>query len=174
MSHCVGDSEDVGLVCRVILVLEKVPDHAGRRGGHKRFFDGHALERGFEVGNVALNVGVAAPGDGFGTHWSLDVDREAAAIDLRKIGRFDLRGRDARLAPEARDPLGHIRGVANLADFAVVDHVDLRVHLLANDLLHCCRDALVEHLVALHFLLVVPLEDGHQIVRDEASCRCAS
>ncbi len=173
MFHRVGDREDIRFVVFVIVVLEEVPDDARRRRGHELVCHRGALERGGEVFDVALDQRVAAPGDGTGTDRAFQVPRaeHPQLVELRKIRRFDLGTRGAAVAVESGEPLRDVGSVANFADFAVVDHVHVRVDLLADDFPDGVFDTLFERGVVAQLLLIVALDHGHQVIGPRQAAR---
>src|SRR5207244_5992520 len=62
--HGLGDGEEVGLVTRVVIVVEEERDDAGRGGREKSFASPHVWEDGLEIGHVRTGRLGVAKGDG--------------------------------------------------------------------------------------------------------------
>ena len=114
----------------------------GRDRRHEHFRWRHAVERGLEIVDVALEQRLSLVGDRPGADHVVGPRRAEIA---GRVVEFRERQRLARLRPmtprtasliglEAAEPLVHVGDEARLAVFAVIDHVDAELDLLAHDL----------------------------------------
>ncbi len=144
LAHRLGDGEQIGLVARIVVVVEEQRDDTGRGGGEKSRLPADG----------ALQIVGVAPG----RLRIADTDRpvagrrattRAAGITehprghLGKLDEIAVLQRMA-LATEPVEAILDVGGVARLAHLAVVDEIDAGAHLLAHDLGHRRPDARVE------------------------------
>ena len=131
--HGVRDGEEVGLVARVVVVPEEEGDHPRRGRRQERFRCPDGSERRLEVLGVGLGRPRVAHGDrpvaGRGPAPGSPGIAEDALGQLGEVHEVPVLERLARAAEPGQAVL-HVGGVARLAEFAVVDHVHARVHLL--------------------------------------------
>ena len=109
---------------------------------HKRFLHCNALQRRFEIVDVAFELRLAFIGDRPGAdHVGVGRGRTGLCIKLRKgaaLARgFPLVARTgAGVDFVAAEPFIDVTDEARLAVFAVIDHVDAELGLSANNLTH--------------------------------------
>ena len=135
LAHRLGDGDDILLLRLVIGVALPLLDVGGRDRRHERL-DLGAVDRSFQVGDVALQLRMALVGDRPGADHAVlpgaDVDRRVELGEGDRLARADPRAAPRRLAVhlEAAEPLVDVGDEARLGVFAVVDDVDAELDLL--------------------------------------------
>ncbi len=126
--------------CRFVIgVLLPVLDVGRRDRRHEHLFDLHAIERRFEIVDVALELGVALVGDRPGAdHVGMGRSGVGLRVEFRKRQSLARCGPlvarpGARVDLVTAEPLVDVADEARLAVFAVVDHVDAEIALLVDD-----------------------------------------
>jgi hypothetical protein len=139
LAHGVGDGEDVFLRRLVVDVPLPVLDVGRGNRRHERLCGFHVAERGFEIVDVALELGVALIGDRPGAD-HVGVARSDMGLRIKFRKRQPLARAGPLIARAGHgvdlvtaEPFVDVADEARLAEFAVVDHVDAEFGLLAHD-----------------------------------------
>ena len=129
----------VGLVVRIVLVGLKQGDHSGRRGIHERFRGPVPIDRRPEIGEVLFQrTRVLHPDLADALRPTVCGRAAAGRLALKKARvLLEVRGRlPWAVALESGDPVLDVGGVADLAHFAVADHVHPGLALFRHDRVH--------------------------------------
>ena len=145
LMHSVSQRIDVGLVVRVILVLQPMLDGAGRNRGQKGLLNLHTLERRGEILDIRFHGGVAdildghvakkphrVPANDRAPPLAVKVLREVRQV-AAEYCRRTLIGVGRSLYVTAETLPGIVRKTM-LPELAVVDDVDAAVDLFLDDL----------------------------------------
>ena len=138
--HHIGERFHIGVLARVVQVDDEAREDAGRRRGHEHIGGIGFARRGFEVGDIPVELAavlVARRADAAGKRRVAEIPapgevrmRQQVAPD-HDVAAF-LGG--ARVRLDAADPMPDVGGVGRLAHLAVADDIDPGGELLCDDI----------------------------------------